>query len=168
MQLIIDGYNFIGRQGGLRGNIEAKRNRLVSDLGRYRQTKPHDVTVVFDGTRSGDSFGHEERVGGIAIVYSRHGETADEVIVRMAEEWGRDSIIVTSDRVVQQSCTASGALVLFSGEFESRLQAALSNAASGKTEDDGDRAPRSPSDKSGNPYRRPKKERQRAARIRAL
>jgi predicted RNA-binding protein with PIN domain len=168
MQLIIDGYNFIGRQGGLRGNIEAKRNRLVTDLSRYRQTKPHDVTVVFDGTRSGDSFGHEERKEGVSIVYSRHGESADEVIVRMAEELGRDCIVVTSDRAVGQSCAASGALVLSSGEFESRLQLALSNEPSNKAEDDGHCALRSPSDKSGNPYRRPKRERQRAARLRSL
>jgi predicted RNA-binding protein with PIN domain len=168
MRLIIDGYNFIGRQGGLRGNIEAKRNRLISDLEQYRQTKPHDVTVVFDGTRSGDPFEHEERTGGVAIVYSRRGESADEVIVRMAAEWGRDSIVVTSDRAVGQSCTASGALVLFSGEFESRLRAALSNELSGTTEDDPPSPHRSTGDKSGNPYRRPKKERQRAARIRGL
>ncbi len=32
MYFIIDGYNLIGRQKGLRGNIESKREMLIKDL----------------------------------------------------------------------------------------------------------------------------------------
>ncbi len=168
MHLIIDGYNFIGRQGGLRGDIEGKRGRLISDLRRYRKIKHHDVTVVFDGTRSGYPFEDREQEGGVSVVYSRQGELADDLIIRMAEVWGQGCIVVTSDRAVRQPCAASGALVLSSGEFESRLRAALSVEPSVQTGEDAPFYPRPISEKSGNPYRRPKKERQRASRLRAL
>jgi len=158
MHLLIDGYNFIGRQGGLRGDVEAKRERLLSDLARYNQVKTHDIIVVFDGWKSGHPVEYEERRGGISVIYSRHGEQADAVIVRMAETMGNACAVVTSDRAVQQSVVPFGCVVLFSGEFDIRLRAALSGEFASIE------PPRVRS-KSGNPFRRPKVERKRQTQL---
>jgi predicted RNA-binding protein with PIN domain len=160
MQLLIDGYNFIGRQGGLYGDIEGKRQRLLADLSQYRQIKGHDLIVVFDGWKSGPPVESEERVGGITVIYSQRGEQADAVIVRLAETMGNACAVVTSDREVQRLVTPLGCTVLFSGEFDLRLRRALS----------GEEEPIVPSPrtrpKSGNPARRPKSERKRQSQLR--
>jgi predicted RNA-binding protein with PIN domain len=164
MQLLIDGYNFIGRQGGLHGDIEGKRQRLLADLSQYRQIKGHDLIVVFDGWKSGHPVESEERMGGVTVIYSQRGEQADAVIVRLAETMGNACAVVTSDREVQRSVAPFGCAVLFSGEFDLRLRRALSGALSGEAE------PIVPSPrmrpKSGNPARRPKSERKRQTQLR--
>ena len=163
MTLIIDGYNFIGRQGGLRGDIEAKRNRLLSDLSRYRRARPCTLVVVFDGRGATED---EEYVGGVTAIYSRRGEPADTVIVRMAASLGQKAVVVTSDREVQRAVSVAGAAVFFAGEFESRLRA-ICDGRDTLREKDGPATPPSP-DKKGNPFRRPKSARRRAARLRNL
>ena len=163
MTLIIDGYNFIGRQGGLRGDIEAKRNRLLSDLSRYRHARPCTLVVVFDGRGTTED---EEYVGGVTAIYSRRGESADTVIVRMAESLGQDAVVVTSDREVQRAASATGAAVFFSGEFEDRLRVACDGSGDAVKKGAPPEPPRP--DKKGNPFRRSKSDRHRAARLRNL
>jgi len=55
MEIIIDGYNVIGSDTGLTGNLEHRRNLLVQHLASYRknkglrtcklQTKAHSILV---------------------------------------------------------------------------------------------------------------------------
>ena len=170
--MLIDGYNFIGRQKGLRGDLEAKRKKLLADLSRYHRLKGYPVTVVFDGWREGWEVEHEERVGGITVIYSRRGEQADAVIARLAREMGSACVVVTSDREVQKAVCASGGTAIFSGEFEARLHAALSGGdlpgAVGKDEEE-DLADRPLFGvKKGNPFRRSKKDRKRIAKLKKL
>ncbi len=160
MQLLIDGYNLIGRQGGLRGDIGAKRQRLLDDLSQYRQIKGHDPIVVFDGWKSGHPVEFEERVGGVTVIYSQRGEQADQVITRLAETMGNACAVVTSDREVQRSVAPFGCAVLFSGEFDLRLRRALLGE-----EEPVVLSPR-PRRTSGNPARRPKSERKRQTQLR--
>ncbi len=160
MHLLIDGYNLIGRQGGLRGDIAGKRDRLLADLSEYLQIKDHDIIVVFDGWKSGHPVEYEERIGGVTIIYSRRGEQADAVIVRLAETMGNTCAVVTSDREVQRSVAPFDCAVLFSGEFDLRLRQALSGEAAPLP------SPLRPGPKSGNPARRPKSERKRQSQLR--
>ncbi|MFB3061817.1 MAG: NYN domain-containing protein, partial [Candidatus Binatia bacterium] len=53
IQIVVDGYNLIGSERGLRGDLEGKRNRLIQRLQKYRGKKGFGVIVVFDGWRSG-------------------------------------------------------------------------------------------------------------------
>jgi len=173
MHMLIDGYNFIGRQKGLRGDLEAKRRKLLADLSRYQQIKDHSITVVFDGWQSGWEVEHEEGVGGISVIFSRKGERADAVIARLARKMGNACVVVTSDREVQNAVRASGGTVIFSGEFEARLKAALLGelgpgpADKEKEEEDLLGKPRFGL-KKGNPFRRSKAERKRIAKLRKL
>src|SRR3989475_11563869 len=88
IHLIIDGYNLLGVRGGLRGDVEAKREALIRDLAGYRQRKGHPVTVVFDGWRSGHPVERAEWREGLEVVYSKQGEQADAVVKRLAEKYG--------------------------------------------------------------------------------
>src|SRR2546428_1937438 len=95
IHLIIGGYNLVGVRGGLRGDVEARREQLIRDLAGYRQRKGHPVTVVFDGWRAGHPVEHVEWREGIGVVYSRQGEQADEGGKRLAEEDGSGCAVVS-------------------------------------------------------------------------
>ncbi|MEK7280518.1 MAG: NYN domain-containing protein, partial [Nitrospirota bacterium] len=87
MHIIIDGYNLIGIKGGMWADLEPQRERLLSDLERYRKIKGNPVTVVFDGWRSGLPVEREERTRGIKVIFTRTGEKADQVINRIVQEY---------------------------------------------------------------------------------
>lgn len=173
IHLIIDGYNYIGRRKGLRGDLETKRKRLQEELSSYHRMKGYPITVVFDGWRSGWETEHEEWTGGISVIFSRKGERADTVITRLARQMGGSCVVVSSDREVQRGARECGAGVIFSGEFEDRLNAALASDAipprTGKDESEDDlvEKPRF-GRKKGNPFRRSRAERKRLARLRKL
>ncbi|NKE70072.1 NYN domain-containing protein [Candidatus Manganitrophus noduliformans] len=165
MHLIIDGYNFIGRQKGLRGDLEGKRARLIEQLTAYRQIKNLPVTVVFDGSAKGAA----ERTGGIEVIFSGYGESADDVIVRMAEDFREGCTVVSSDRAVRDQAQRSGAVALYSGEFETRLHAALHQEGTPPTEKPLDETePPRPAEKKGNPRKLSKTERRRQGRLKRL
>lgn len=175
--LIIDGYNLLGARGqmgrsaGLDG--ESAREQLLRDLTLYRQRKGHPITVVFDGWQQGFAVGHREHRAGVQVVYSARGEQADQVIQRLAEEYGRDCAVVSSDREVAGFARAQGAFVVGAAEFESRLRGGSPDSAvpgpalSRKDRDDED-LPRRRSDKKGNPRKLPKALRQRNRQLRGF
>src|SRR5215471_6608890 len=108
-RIIVDGYNLIGSDRGLRGNLQGQRDRLIGELRKYQERKDCVIIVVFDGWRSGWIYETEERTGDLTIIYSRRGEKADAVIKRLAREMGSACIVVTSDRELRQKVEASGA-----------------------------------------------------------
>jgi predicted RNA-binding protein with PIN domain len=117
MEVIIDGYNLIGSDQGLRGNLEQKRNWLVQRLSLYQKRKGFSVIVVFDGWRSGRINEVEEKRDEVTVVYSRQGEKADSVIVRIARQKGSGCVVVTSDREVRSAVERFGATAIYAGEF---------------------------------------------------
>ncbi len=122
IHLIIDGYNLLGVRGGLRGDVEARREQLIRNLAGYRQRKGYPVTVIFDGWRAGHPVEHVEWREGIGVVYSRQGEQADAVVKRLAEKYGSDCAVVSSDREITGFARVQGCTVITSSDFETRLQ----------------------------------------------
>lgn len=156
MEIIIDGYNLIGSDTGLTGNLEHKRNWLVQQLANYRKIKGHGVTVVFDGWRSGSISEVKQEHDGICVMYSRLGEKADSVIVRLARKESAGCVVVTSDREVRTAVERFGTVALYSGEFSLMLRN-LGATFAGEEPD----YPRREARKKGNPRRLSKKERKR-------
>jgi predicted RNA-binding protein with PIN domain len=162
LHLIIDGYNLIRQSAALarvdHRDITAGRDALLRRLAAYRRLKPHRVTVVFDGAGAPEATPERYQVMGVRLVFSRHGETADAVIARMARQDGEKALVVTSDRGLARAAEAGGATVLDSLEFEARV--AMAVALGG---DDGPRdaepARRVSTRKKGQGRRLPKRER---------
>ena len=175
VHLIIDGYNLLGARGQIgraAGRAaESGRERLLLELAAYRQRKMHPITVVFDGWQEGLGAEHREHRSGIEVVYSRRGERADQVIQRLAAEFGRDCAVVSSDREVADFAKAQGAFVIGAMEFEARLRAAPPAAPRPglKPADQADsELPRGPREKKGNPRKLPKAVRRRNRRLRGF
>ena len=156
MKIIIDGYNVIGSDSGLTGNLERRRNLLVQRLAGYHKNKGHHITVVFDGWRSGSIDEVQQNRDGICIVYSRLGEKADSVIVRLARKQGAGCVVVTSDREVRSAVERFGAVALYAGEFGEMLR----NLGGPFGDQESDYSQQT-TPKKGNPRRLSKKERRR-------
>lgn len=122
MDLIIDGYNLIGAEGGLSGTLEHKRNWLIQQLTAYERRKKFNLIVVFDGWRAGRSEETRERHDNVWVLYSRAGEKADSVIIRLAHEKGGGCVVVSSDREIARAVERFDAVAIYAGEFNEILR----------------------------------------------
>ena len=166
LHLIIDGYNLLGDQSSAKSAMA--REALLRDLAGYRQRKAHAITVVFDGWQQGQSIEQREHRAGVQVIYSRRGEKADQVIQRLAREYGSDCAIVSSDHEIMATARAHGAFVMLSPEFSLKLHAmsGSTGAQMHKELDTGDDLrPRRGPDKKGNPRKLPKAQRQRSRQL---
>src|SRR3972149_4193524 len=117
MDIIIDGYNLIGSDQGLRGALEQKRDWLIHRLSRYKMMKEFGLIVVFDGWRSGWAHEAEEKRDGINVVYSQQGEKADSVIVRMARSPRRRRSVGPSAWAAPGRSSPPRSPGIYAGEF---------------------------------------------------
>ena len=166
--VVIDGYNLLYARG--EAPSAASRERLVRDLVRWADRRGRRAILVFDAWAQGGRAEHEAARGPVTVCFTRHGERADEWIVRRVAA-RPETVVVTSDRAVGQAARRRGAAVLDSGAFLERLEAALgpeanerppggggqggTTAGTGRTEGRGSEASRrdSPPDKSRRPGR---------------
>ena len=174
MHILIDGYNLIRQSEAFRRldriSLEAGRNALLRSLAAYKRRTGHRVTVVFDAQEGGFLTEERDRYGGIEGLYSRKGETADDLIKRMIEERREDFVVVTSDRAIADFASRRGVAAIASQVFESRLRQAEDEQGrdapfeekDGPQEDERDPDP--PGAKKKGPSRRLSK-RQRTARL---
>ncbi len=165
--LIIDGYNLLGRTGNLAGHIESARESLLAALAAYRHRKNHPITVVFDGWQQGQPSERREHRVGVQVIYSKRGERADQVIQRLAREYGADCAVVSSDLEVARSARLSGAFVIGAQEFAMKLWASPSSGSLPHKELDTheEDAPSRGPKKKGNPRKLPKALRQRSRQL---
>jgi len=122
MIILIDGYNLIRQSDSLRQyerkTLEAGRKALIAKLTEYSRKRNHKITVVFDGIQNGWADEGRDREEGINIIYSRHGERADDVIKRMAAHTMEEIVVVSSDREISSYIKKLGKASLPSKEFE--------------------------------------------------
>lgn len=171
VHIIIDGYNLIRQSPDLtridRRDLQSGREALLELLAGYRKIKAHRITVVFDGTRAPGFTPSRDRYKGIAVLFSRYGETADSVIKRMAAGEKEGALVVSSDREITDFAQSRGAAVMASPEFEEKLIMAGHLDAEGL---DGEPASgwKPTTRKKGPSRRRSKRARRNRAKIRKL
>ena len=119
--LIVDGYNVL-RSGSRYKNISLTMPDYEHDwFNRAREMLVNDVvsfagrewraTVVFDGGGNDESTGEAQKVGGVRIVFSPAGSSADKVIEKLAfegRENGYEVMVVTSDATIQDTVFGMG------------------------------------------------------------
>lgn len=93
--------------------FDRARERVIADVAAYAQKK-YECYLVFDGANNLSDIPRETKSAGIHVVYSRAGETADDVIERLvylAHQQDREVVLVTSDMTIRQT-VASGVAAL--------------------------------------------------------
>ena len=140
MWIIVDGYNVIRQWPALamldQADLQSGREALLRELQSYRRHKGHRITVVFDGRERGGSSEATQHVGGVAVRYSRQGETAYVVIARLAREGGSGILVVSSDREVSVATRRQGAACVSSLEFIGKVEASRLASVKGGEEED--------------------------------
>jgi predicted RNA-binding protein with PIN domain len=118
--LVVDGYN-VTKTGYAEIPLEQQRARLVSGLGGIAAQTGAEVTVVFDGAER--MVGLPPAPRGVRVLFSRKGETADELIRRLvrAEPAGRPVVVISSDKEVADGVRRHGAYPLGSTTLIRRL-----------------------------------------------
>ncbi len=131
-RLIIDGYNVMHAHpeyGELAArDIDSARTRLVSDLTAMASVDDR-VTVVFDGGGNPHSDGAPHHIGGLTVMFSPAGKSADTVIEALAQrarERDEDVVVVTSDRATRDAVRAGSVSILSSESFVDDVRQARS------------------------------------------
>ncbi|CAA9308540.1 MAG: FIG01121106: hypothetical protein [uncultured Frankineae bacterium] len=109
--LLVDGYN-VTKSGYGEQSLEVQRGRLLTMLGALAARTGVELTVVFDG--AGLEAGRPPAAAaprGVRLLFSRAGETADDVLRALVrrEPRGRPVVVVSSDREVADDVRRDGA-----------------------------------------------------------
>ncbi|MBI5632694.1 MAG: NYN domain-containing protein [Nitrospirae bacterium] len=120
--IIIDGYNLIGTQ---HRDLQKQREGLIRQLIAYRKLRGHDITIVFDGWKSGSHNQEQTITGGIRIIYSRLGDKADEVIKTMIGQVRKEWIVITSDREIMDHAWKNHSVPVPSDQFLRLLEQSI-------------------------------------------
>lgn len=117
--LIIDGYNVL-RSGSRYSYIHtpdytddvfnAARENLMNDVINFAGADTEAI-IVYDGEQSEHASETIEVVGGVKIIFSSKGQSADRVIEKLshdAKERGVETLVVTSDATIQDTVFGGG------------------------------------------------------------
>ncbi len=117
--LIVDGYNVL-RSGDRYRQISVPdytddafntaRETLINDVVNYAGHDWHAI-IVFDGAQNALSTGVTESVGGVRIMFSPAGQSADKVIEKLAHDARErriEVLVVTSDATIQDTVFGFG------------------------------------------------------------
>jgi predicted RNA-binding protein with PIN domain len=111
--LIVDAHSVIFAWPDLRRlhqrRMSLARDELIKRLTQYQDSSGVRVVVVFDG--QGGKVSEESVDGGIQVFYSASGQSADQVIERLAAIYAKehDLTVATSDLLEQQTVASFGA-----------------------------------------------------------
>ncbi|MDN5325368.1 MAG: uncharacterized protein PWP41_63 [Moorella sp. (in: firmicutes)] len=133
--LIVDGYNLLHNWPELtrlkESSFEHARDKLITELINYQAYWGGKVIVVFDAHKVPGAVEKREKLGGVEVIYSREGETADTVIERLVGDLiatGR-VYVATSDWAEQRMILGKGALRLPARELKVNLEQARQEIA---------------------------------------
>ena len=118
--LIVDGYNVL--RSGERYKTTAfgpdytddafntARERLINDVVNFAG-RDWRAIIVFDGAKNEFSTGETQTIGGVRIMFSPAGQSADKVIEKLAHDARErmvETLVVTSDATVQDTVFGGG------------------------------------------------------------
>ena len=119
--LIVDGYNVL-RSGERYRDIVGPQPDYADDaFNRARETLINDVVsfagrdyraiIVFDAGDNAYSTGTHETIGGVRIMFSPAGSSADKVIEKLAHDARErrvETLVITSDATIQDTVFGGG------------------------------------------------------------
>ena len=126
--LLVDGHSVIFAWEDLRKmhsrRTAAARDELIRRLTAYQDTTGVRVVVAFDG--KGDLTNEACEPGGIQVFYSGAGQTADEIVERLAAKYvsKHEMSVATDDHMERQTAETFGAIAISTD----RLRLLLSDA----------------------------------------
>ena len=125
-RLLIDGYNVMKRTGteGPFGpsDMDRARSSFLEKLAGYGREKGKRVTVIFDAPGSISFNRCRENHRGVEVIYSGHGETADDVIIEILRKRIAGLVLVSSDRALIDEAKKNGIAFITADRMDSILE----------------------------------------------
>ncbi len=137
--LIIDGYNVLrsgSRYARIAGDdhtddtFNAARESLVNDVAAYAGSEARAV-IVYDGANNEYSDGSVETIGGVQVVFSAAGQSADKVIEKLARDARNrnvETLVVTSDAAIQDAVFGEGVDRMSAEGFSREIEESYADA----------------------------------------
>lgn len=138
--LIVDGYNVLrsgSRYRAMRDNpdwtddvLNKSREALLHDVISFAG-RDYSAIIVYDGGHNDYSEGKADVIGGVRIMFSPAGSTADKVIEKLAHdarERGLEVLVVTSDATIQDTVFGGGVDRMSSNGFSQEVEMAENDA----------------------------------------
>ena len=133
VRILVDGYSLLHNwrelaPGSPRHSATA-REALIHKLKLYRDATGTPITIFFDGANSAPHKAEAESTPELEILYSRAGQTADQMIERAAHRF-RDFgevLAVTDDYAERDTVAALGGLASSCWNFIQTVECALTD-----------------------------------------
>jgi predicted RNA-binding protein with PIN domain len=116
VRILVDGFSLLhswpALAPGKARHSAAAREELIGRLTQYHDACGTPITIVFDGAGSKRGAGHPPSTSDVEILYSRAGQTADQIIERVAcrlRSYG-EVLVVTDDFAERETVAAFGAM----------------------------------------------------------
>jgi len=130
-RILVDGYSLLHNwtelaPGAARHSARA-REELVHVLTRFYDATGEPVTVFFDGAGGLRNMPKSEHDGAVEVLFSRAGQTADQMIERAAHRFQDhgEVLVVTDDRAERDTVNGFGGSVASCANFIRMVEGAL-------------------------------------------
>src|SRR6185369_4452209 len=113
VRILVDGYSLLHAwpelAAGKPRHSAAAREQLINQLTQYRDACGTPITVVFDGATTAQGFSPFPSTPEMEIIYSRAGQTADQLIERVAHRLSSyGEVLVVTDDLAERDTVMSG------------------------------------------------------------
>src|SRR5438552_3341258 len=115
VRILVDGYSLLHAWDELAPRkprfSAAAREELINRLTQYHDAAGTPVTIVFDGASTDRTFTPFPSTPEVEIIYSRSGQTADQLIERVAHRLSSfgEVLVVTDDLAERSTIMSVGA-----------------------------------------------------------
>ena len=130
-RILVDGYSLLHNwpelAPGQPRHSERARDELVHILTKYHDATGEPLTIFFDGAGAPASVPKRDSSPGVEILFSRGGQTADDMIERAAhrfQDYG-EVLVVTDDIAERDTVSGMGAAVSSCTNFIRTIENAL-------------------------------------------
>ena len=137
VRILVDGYSLLHAwpelAAGVPRHSARARDELVQMLMNYHDATGEPVTVVFDGSGAPPDVPKAESSRAVEVLFSRAGQTADDVIERAAHLFQPhgEVLVVTDDQAERDTVNGFGGSVSSCANFIRTIETALAELRDG-------------------------------------
>jgi predicted RNA-binding protein with PIN domain len=135
VRILVDGYSLLHGwpelAPGRPRHSAAAREALLQVLTQYRDAVGTPVTIFFDGSGALAGVPKPESSGGVEVLFSKAGQTADDLIERATHRFQPygEVLVVTDDNAERDTVVSLGGLASSCASFISSVESALAALA---------------------------------------
>ena len=132
VRILVDGYSLLHNwpelAPGKPRHSATARDELVFLLTRFQDADGTPITVFFDGTGAPPDISNGEETQGVEVLFSRNGQTADDLIERVAHRFKPygEVLAVTDDVAERDIVVGMGGNAASCQNFKLMVQTVLS------------------------------------------